>query len=187
MKMQAAKVNGLHGHGLCSDVLHHAMVNAKLVLRKSGGDTGKGMGADVRIHPQAYLGHYAFPGSQLGNDLQFCQRLHIKAANTCLQAQEYLPIGLPHSGINNFPGSETGIQGGLYFPAAHAVCPKTETGNLLQQNRIVIGLHGIMNHPLRLVAQLRLNGIQGLLQKSGVVVVKRRLKGLEALYGVRSF
>ena len=73
------------------------------------------------------------------------------------------------------------------FPAAHAVCPKTGTGNLLQQNRIVIGLHGIMNHPLRLVAQLRLNGIQGLLQKSGVVVVKWRLKGLEAVYGEGSF
>ena len=120
-------------------------MDAEFVFGHAGGNVFVGMGGHVRIHAEAHGSHFAFLGGQVGQHVQLDYGFHIEAANSCIQAQVNLPIGLSYACIEDVLGGEAGIEGSLHLTAAHTVCSKAEAGNVAKDYGIVIGLDGIVD------------------------------------------
>ena len=160
------------------DALHVLHVDAELVFRESRLDVGVRVGAHIGVDAQADGGGAAELRSQLVDDLQLGDALHVEAEDALLQSEAYFPVALAHAGVDDALGGESGFECGADFAAAHAVGTQSGLSDLLQYHGIGIGLHGVVH--VHVVVKLVADDPKRLGQQLGVVVVEGRPQPLEA-------
>ena len=77
-------------------MVHILHADTKLVFSQPSGNIGMGMGTNIGIDTESHIGHLTFSGSQLVDNLQLGDGLHIKAENVIIQPQIDFPISLAH-------------------------------------------------------------------------------------------
>ena len=121
MEVQAEELDVLHGCSFCNDTLHVLHGNTEFVFCQSCGDVGMCVCSYVRIDAKANLCCLVLSGSQLVDDFQFGNTLHVEAEDAFLQSEIDLPVALAHTGIYDLVGRKSCVDSSLYFSSAHAV------------------------------------------------------------------
>jgi len=103
------------------------------------------MGTYIGIDTESHIGYLTFSGSQLIDNFQFRDRLHIKAENIIIQPQINFPISLTHPGKNNLASGKTGFDGSTDLTATYTVGTQTVLADNGKHFEIGVGLHGIMH------------------------------------------
>ena len=142
MIVQADKLNGRQALCLADYIFQYGIMDAELVFRRTGGDILMRMGRHVGIHAEADGGHLSAGCCQPRQHMELGGRFHIESAYAGIQAQLDFPIGLSYTGVED---GLAGLQGCLHLSAAHTVCSEAEAGDVIQDNGIVVGLHGIVH------------------------------------------
>src|SRR5690554_5592598 len=151
MKMNALKRNVLQLFQNPYHLIESPLINAKLILFKSGSYIMMRFGIYIKINAQRHMGMLALFSGQFVDDVQFGNRLHIEAGNVVVEPQLYFPVGLPHTGKNNTRWGKARIQSTLHLKTAHTVDPQTKAADHLQNTGIGVGLYGIMHHETMLL------------------------------------
>ena len=102
MKMQPCETNMFHAAHPGEDTGQQAQVDAELVLLQTGCDFGMRMGVDIGIDPQGHPRRLLPFGRQPVDDPQLGQRFDVEACDVVFQPQPDLPVGLSHTGKDNF-------------------------------------------------------------------------------------
>ena len=74
--------------------LEEDVYKRQLVFGQPSGNIGMGMVTYIGIYTESHIGHLTCSGSQLVDNLQLGDRLHIKAENVIIQPQIDFPISL---------------------------------------------------------------------------------------------
>ena len=143
--MQAYEVDILEFVCLLYEMRHLLEVYAKLVFGKSGGYILMGVGIDVGVDAQSYIGGLAKRCGKLVDDFEFGLRLDIETSYAILESEDNLGISLADSGINYLRAFESCVESCLNLSAAHCVDSKSGRLHMTKNAGIGIGLHGIVH------------------------------------------
>ena len=89
--MQSDESQVLHILRNIYPMVHILHADMKLVFGQPSGNLGMGIATYIGIHTESHIGHLTFSGSQLVDNLQLGDRLHIKAENVkmCIRDRHY--------------------------------------------------------------------------------------------------
>ena len=186
MKMQPCETNMFHAAHSGEDTGQQAQVDAELVLLQTGCDFGMRMGVDIGIDPQGHPRRLLPFGRQPVDDPQFGQRFDVEACDVVFQPQPDLPVGLSHTGKDNFRRREAARQRCFDLSAAHAVGTEPARRDSRQDVRVGIGLDGIMLM-ISVLLDLCRQRVERLPEQSHIVIIKRCVLLPELLYRENSF
>lgn len=82
------------------------------------------MGTYIGIDTESHIGHLTFSGSQLVDNLQLGDRLHIKAENVIIQPQIDFPISLAHPCKTILPVGKPALMAARISPPLTQSAPK---------------------------------------------------------------
>ena len=165
----------------------HNLVNlliiyAEFIFGKAGCDICVCVRSHVRIYAQSHTCHHVTLSSKSLYGLELGDRLHIKAEDTCVEGKSYLFIGFTHTCKNYSIGRDTRSKSRSNLTAAYTVGSQACLAYNLQQARIKVGFHRIVNVKALVLAGLALHRVERSLQKVNIIIVKRRLDTRKRLY-----
>ena len=182
MEVQTQELDVLHFGSLLNHALHITHGDTKLVFSQTCCNVGMGMSTNVWVDAEANLCNLIFLLGKFVDDFQFRDALYIEAEDALVQTKVDFPITLAYTGIHNLIGRETCIDGSLNFSSAHTVGTQTSLADDVEHFRVGICLYGIVYLEALMLASLYVDGLQGLAQHVGVVVVERSLYLLKLIY-----
>ena len=175
MEVQTYHFDIAHLRGFLHNGQHVAHVDAKLVLGKSGGEVCMGMSPHIGIQAEGYTGNLPLGSSQLVDNLQLGDALHVEAEDVVVQAKVNLPVALTNACIDDALAGETGLDAGFYLAAADTVDTQACLTDNLQHLGVRIGLDGIVHAKALMFAYLLSDGAKRLSKQFRIVIVEGRL------------
>ena len=182
VEVQTQELDVLHFGSLFNHALHITHGDTKLVFSQTCCNVGMGMSTYVWVDAEANLCNLILLLGKFVDDFQFRDALYIEAEDALVQTKVDFPITLAYTGIHNLIGRETCIDGSLNFSSAHTVGTQTSLADDVEHFRVGICLYGIVYLKALVLASLCVDGLQGLAQHVGVVVVERSLYLLKLIY-----
>ena len=142
-----------------------------------------GMGTDIGIDAEGYLGHLAALGGQLVDNLKLRNGLYVEAEDVLVESQLNLPVGLAYTGIDDVVSWEACLQGSFNLTSADTVGSQTALADDGQYLGIGISLDGIVYYEAVVASGFGTDGLEGVAQQTQVVVVEGGLPLAKLLYG----
>ena len=170
--MKTQELDVLHLCSLLDDALHVAHGDTKLVFCQACSDVGMCMRTYIRVDAEAHLGNLVLLLGEFVDDFQLRDALYVEAEDALVQSKVDFPITLAYACIYNLIGWESGIDGCLNLSSANTVGTQTSLADDVEHLRVGVCLHGIVNLKSRMFASLFVDGLQGLAQHIGVVIVE---------------
>ena len=110
-----------------------------------------GMRIHIGVDTESNVRGLAQSGATLGNDVKLGFRFYVEACNVGLKCQIDFPIGLTHTCEYYRRGGESVLHGYVYLTAAYAVNAQTILLDELEQQRIGVGLDGVVYVPVNVL------------------------------------
>ena len=128
------------------DVVENLLVrDTELTVGLTCIDAAVGLGVDIGVDTQTYVGLLAHLASQRIHHLELLDRLAVDCQNLLLQSIADLLVALTHACIYHRLGVEARLDGFAYLVAAGAIDADAVLADDREQVVVVVGLDGVVN------------------------------------------
>ena len=150
-----------------------AQIDAELVLRLAGRNTGVGARVHVRVEAQRDRGRHPLVARDPGQQLQLRQAFDVELQDPGVQAEGHLPGGLADPGEDDLVGRHAGRQRPAQLALGDHVGAGAQAREAAHHRQIGIGLERVADQR-RQVGDGAREGAVGRLQSAAAVAVERR-------------